>query len=517
VYVKSRVDTQITEDELHQSHLASIGQIAAGIAHEVRNPLTAVKGFLQLLKEKNDSTYIDVASSELDNALKTLENLLQVSRPNLQDEPYESVNLAVEVEAVLQLFQDQVYRVQMEKLLQNTNEHIYGKKNQLKKALFNLIKNAIEAIPEKGKISVYHHTNESQAILRIKDTGVGIPKDKLKLLGTPFFSTKSQGTGMGLTQVFSVIYEHGGNIQVNSKENEGTEFTISLPLGKGDKHYEVKRMDVAFVKGQDLKEFFIENKKLFEQSLLSEAVNVRGKVEEIQEVGNINLLQNAYRLVLLLVEGREHEIITFAKEEGEVWARHHSLTLAFKLEWIHALRRIVWDFLYNYDRLNEDVFVREDFYRLEKRINELLDQFLNCFFIRYSEFKDELIKSHREMVEDLSVPIIPLTSTMSILPLIGTIDSFRARTIIDKVITQIGITRMEKLIVDLSGVAYMDTGVVEHIIKIIDGASIMGCHLVITGIRAEIAKTMLKLGVSFENKAETLGTLQQALAGYFKA
>nr|WP_207952158.1 ATP-binding protein [Paenibacillus turpanensis] len=495
--------------------MASVGQVAAGIAHEVRNPLTAVKGFLQLLREKHEERYVEIAQSELDNALHTLENLLQVSKPDLEDEPSQPTNLAVELEAVLQLFQDQIYRVQVITRFEKTDASVYGKRNQLKKAFFNLLKNAYEAIEDKGVISVSHTVMNGYVMVTIEDSGAGIPKDKIVLLSTPFFTTKSQGTGMGLTQVFSVVYEHGGHIKVESEEGLGTTFTISIPLDQGRQKYEVNKLHMEFQEGQELRDFFEKNKKMFEEKLLQEAVNVKDKVEEIQTIGNINLLHNAHKLVLFLIEGRKHDIIVFAKEEGKIWAKH-ALTLSFKLEWIHALRRVVWGFLYNYDRLKDSVLVREHFYTQEKQINELLDQFLNYFFISYSQYKDELLRSHREMVEDLSVPIIPLSESMCILPLIGTIDTYRANTIVDKVINQIGVSRMQRLIIDLSGVAYMDTAVISHLLKVIDGSSIMGCHVVITGVRPEIVKTMLKLGVSFEQKAETKGTLQQALSEYLR-
>jgi len=283
----------------------------------------------------------------------------------------------------------------------------------------------------------------------------------------------------------------------------------------GEKTNEVKRMNLEYEEEQDLRSFFEKNVKTFEERLLQEAVNVRDKVEEIRTVGNINLLHNARKLVIYLIEGRTQEITSFAKEEGIVWAKH-SLTLAFKLEWIQALRRVVWEFIYHYERLCDLEPVREQFYKKEKQINVLVDQFLNFFFISYSQYKDELIKSHREMVEDLSVPIIPLSPTMWILPLIGTIDTYRANMIVDKVINQIGASRMQQLFLDLSGVAYMDTAVVSYLMKVIDGAKIMGCQVIVTGIRPEIVKTMLKLDVSFNSKAETKGTLQQALLEYLQ-
>ncbi|HZG76534.1 MAG TPA: ATP-binding protein [Paenibacillus sp.] len=495
----------------HLSQLASVGQIAAGIAHEVKNPLTAVKGFLQLLKEKNDRQCIDIAQTELENAIGILQNLLHVSKPEMEDEPFESIDLAVELEAVTQLFQDQIYRVALHKKLDEPGHLVKGKRNQLKKVFFNLLKNAFEAIPGEGEITIDYSADEHFVTIVMSDTGVGIPKHKMDMLGTPFFSTKSNGTGMGLTLVFSVVYQHNGSINVESTENEGTTFTIKFPKETGMiKRKEVLRLELNSNEQWDLRTFFSENREHFEHRLLREAVNVRDKIDEIMRIGNINLMENAHRLVLYIVEGREHEVVSFAKTEGIVWARH-SMTLAFKLEWIQAVRRVLWDFLYNFERIKNNTANIDDFYTLEKRINELMDMFLHHFFINYSHYKDYLIRAQREMVEDLSVPIIPLTPAISILPLIGPIDSYRSATIQEKVISQIGNQRLETLIIDLSGVFEIEPDVIKEMISLIAGIKMMGCQTVITGLRPEIVKLMVRMSVSFEDKALLRGTLQQAL------
>lgn len=499
-------------NDTHLSHLASVGQIAAGIAHEVKNPLTAVKGFLQLLKERNDSKYIEIAESELENAIDILQSLLHVSKPDLEDEPYVSIDLTVELESLTQLFQDQMYRVSIHKNLQHPGSYILGRKNQLKKVFFNLLKNAFEAIPGEGAIHIEHMSTEDEVIVSIQDNGVGIPQEKLGMLGTPFFTTKANGTGMGLTFVFSVIYQHNGTIEVQSAENAGTKFTITFP--KETKSIKLKEVVYLELEATtDLKDFFIVNRQSFEQRLLLEAVNVRDKIDEILTIGNINLLDNAHKLVLFIIDKKEYEVTAFAKQEGVTWAKH-SLTLAFKLEWIQAVRRVMWDFLYNYDRLNNHNDSKEHYYSLEKNINQLMDQFLNQFFISYSLFKDDLIRTQREIVEDLSVPIIPLTRTTSILPLIGKIDESRANTIEDKVISQIGNERIETLIIDLSGVMEMDADVVKQLINIFDGINMMGGQPIVTGLRPEIVKMMIRSGLSFEHKAVTKGTLQQALVDH---
>ncbi|GAA0344863.1 hypothetical protein GCM10008967_39120 [Bacillus carboniphilus] len=497
----------------HLSQLASVGQVAAGIAHEVRNPLTAVKGFLQLLENEGKKEYIEIAQSELENALTTLNNLLQVSKPDLEEEESQTFLVAVELQSVLNLFQDKIYEVELVVDLKNDDATVYGKKNQFKKAFFNLIKNAFESIPGKGKIEIKQYATEKEIFLEIKDSGIGIPKEKIAILGTPFFSTKNQGTGMGLTQVFSVVYQHGGHIQVESEEGVGTQFTLSLPKSLSTRKRGVVKLDLKYEESYTIKDFVRENRDSFEDRLLAQAINVKDKIEEILEIGNINLLDNAQVLSFYVVEGRENELIQFAKQEGVLWAKY-SLTLAFKLEWVQAIRRTLWDFLYNFKLKGNPQMELEDFFTLEKNINELFDQFLNYFFISYSKYKDEQLQSQRKLVESLSVPIIPISPYISILPIIGEMDSYRVQTIEEKVIHEVSRQRIHTLIMDLSGVGLMTTETIEHFMKIIDGISLMGCKTVITGVHPDLVRTIVGSGISFEKKADTKGTLQLALKDY---
>ncbi|MEK5444752.1 ATP-binding protein [Fredinandcohnia sp. FSL W7-1320] len=509
--VLNEVKNEEQRRDSHLSQLASVGQIAAGIAHEVRNPLTAVKGFLQLLQQEEEHAYLDIAQSELDNALVTLNNLLQVSKPDLEDEDAQSIHLATELESILTLFLDKLYEIEIVTDFQSTDATIVGKKNQFKKAFFNLIKNAIESIEGSGNISITHRADEKEVMVIIQDSGVGIPKEKMNLLGTPFFSTKDAGTGMGLAQVFSAVYQHGGDISVKSEENVGTTFTIKLPRHHNTINRGVRKLDVVYK--DSIKEYFLANKGLFEEKLLEEAINVKDKIQDIHRIGDINLLENAHKLVVFIVEERQHELITFAKQEGVAWAKN-SLTVAFKLEWVQAIRRTLWDFLYNYDLLSNIETNREDFFSLEKRVNVLLDYFFTHFFISYSRFKDELLESQRQLVENLSVPIIPINQETHIIPLIGGIDKIRILTIEDKILASIENEHIRTLIMDLSGVAFMENEVIFRFMKLIEGVKMMGCQTVLTGIRAEIVKKMIALDVSISDIADSKGTLQLALNDY---
>ncbi|WP_404332802.1 STAS domain-containing protein [Mesobacillus maritimus] len=271
-------------------------------------------------------------------------------------------------------------------------------------------------------------------------------------------------------------------------------------------------MELTFNERTSIADFITENKPQFEKKLLSEAVTVASKIKDILQKGNIDLLVNAQRLVLYVVNQREDDLVNFAREEGVVWAKH-SLTLAFKLEWVQAIRRTLWHFLYKYDQLGNNTNDLDRFYDLEKQMNDQIDQFLNSFFLSYSNYKDELISSQRMLVEHLSVPIIPVSPTVAVLPLIGMIDSYRIKTIEEKVLIDIADLKVQTLIIDLSGIVNMEKDILDHFQKVLSGISLMGCEAVITGIRPELVRNMIHSGISFD-KADTRGTLQQTLKKY---
>ncbi|RDU38874.1 anti-anti-sigma factor [Neobacillus piezotolerans] len=265
--------------------------------------------------------------------------------------------------------------------------------------------------------------------------------------------------------------------------------------------------------GNQIWDYVFENRDEFKQMLLSEAVGVAGKINDILRQGNIDLLKNAELLVNFVVEERETELIQFAEQEGIVWAEH-SLTLSFKLEWIQAIRRTLWHFISRFDDVSDNFMKKDDFFILEKKINDQIDQFLNNFFLSYSTFKDELLNAQRKLVEHLSVPIIPVSPTVSVLPLIGLIDSYRMQTIEEKVLIEIGNQKVQTLVIDLSGIATMELDVIDHFLKVLKGVEMMGCKATITGMRPDLVKGMIHSGINFSEKVETKGTLQETLKKY---
>jgi PAS domain S-box-containing protein len=221
-----------TEQLLQKSEkLALLGQMAAGIAHEIRNPLTSIKGFIQLFKvEKHQDEYYDIVLSELDRINNIVGEFLVLAKPTV----------AVFAEKdVKELIKDVVTLINTQSILSNVQifvefeldlPKISCEENQLKQVFLNLIKNAIEAMPSGGTIDVQVKEKEKGKIsIQIIDQGVGIPKERIPTLGEPFYTTKEKGTGLGLMTCYKIIESHNGELIISSKVNEGTTIEVLLP------------------------------------------------------------------------------------------------------------------------------------------------------------------------------------------------------------------------------------------------------------------------------------------------
>ena len=259
--------------------------------------------------------------------------------------------------------------------------------------------------------------------------------------------------------------------------------------------------------------YILNNREEFQSLLLSEASNVATKINSILEEGNIDLLKNAEKIALFVAGNKREELIDFAEVEGISWAKH-SLTLALKLEWIHALRRTLWHLLRENNPLNSNSKSLTDFYELEQNINDGIDEFLNNFFISYSKYKDELIMTQRNLVEHLSVPIIPVSASIAILPMIGSFDSYRMDIIKEKILNEISRLRASVLIMDLSGIPEMDEYTISNFQKVLNGVTLMGTKSILTGLSPQLANKMIQLGWGIEKDIEIKGTLQHALNDY---
>ncbi|MCA1062515.1 PAS domain S-box protein [Rossellomorea aquimaris] len=217
---------------IESQKLSVAGQLAAGIAHEVRNPLTSINGFLQLLRDDADEKtkeYLGIVFSEIKRIELVLSELLILAKP--QSVTYKKINIIETLDHVARLLNTNAILYNIEILTDFHERELYirGDENQLKQVFINLIKNAIEAMPHGGTITVMAcMISKNKVQLTFKDEGVGMKKETLDKLGEPFFTTKTKGTGLGLTICLRILRDHGADIGVQSEQGEGTTFHITL-------------------------------------------------------------------------------------------------------------------------------------------------------------------------------------------------------------------------------------------------------------------------------------------------
>lgn len=229
---------EIFNNELQRSEkMEIISQLAASIAHEVRNPLQVTRGFLQLLEEKStnekDKSFMFLAINELDRASEIITDFLTFAKPQLEQTTL--LNIAEELHQIegilipLATIQGGVIKLEVAAEL-----YVRGNSSKFKQALINIIKNSIEAFGEEGSIQIQakEDSNTKEVIIRVMDNGEGMDEYDLKKLGEPFYSKKTKGTGLGLMVTYRIIEVMQGKINVTSRKGVGTEFVITLPLEK---------------------------------------------------------------------------------------------------------------------------------------------------------------------------------------------------------------------------------------------------------------------------------------------
>lgn len=208
--------------------LAIVGELAAGIAHEIRNPLTTVKGFLELSANKLGK-YETIILQELKQIDDTVEELLLVARP--RHYIYESVSVRKLVEESVQSVGKEAWMKHVSIRINGSEQlRIHCVKHQMVQVLINFYKNAIEAIEEEGVIHTDIIADKNDVIIKIKDNGCGMSQSQIKKLGEPFYSTKGRGAGIGLMVCYKVIENHHGELNISSELNVGTLVTIRLPI-----------------------------------------------------------------------------------------------------------------------------------------------------------------------------------------------------------------------------------------------------------------------------------------------
>lgn len=233
ISVSRDIQQRIETNELlrKSEKLAVVGQMAAAIAHEIRNPLTPIKGFVQFLSkgESFNPAYASIVLNEIDRIDNIITEFLTLAKPNMEKQ--EIVYIDKIVKNVIQLLIPQAMMKNKEIHLSIDQSLIstFGDGNSLKQVFINIIQNALDAIEEQGQVQVNIETEGEHICVHIIDDGCGIPKDRIANLGEPFYSTKEKGTGLGLMTCFRIVEHHNGKIVIESEENKGTRVKVYLP------------------------------------------------------------------------------------------------------------------------------------------------------------------------------------------------------------------------------------------------------------------------------------------------
>ncbi|EJH0678819.1 two-component system sensor histidine kinase AtoS [Escherichia coli] len=215
--------------------LATLGELMAGVAHEVRNPLTAIRGYVQILRQQTSDPihqeYLSVVLKEIDSINKVIQQLLEFSRPRHSQWQQVSLNALVEETLVLVQTAGVQARVDFISELDNELSPINADRELLKQVLLNILINAVQAISARGKIRIQTwQYSDSQQAISIEDNGCGIDLSLQKKIFDPFFTTKASGTGLGLALSQRIINAHQGDIRVASLPGYGATFTLILPI-----------------------------------------------------------------------------------------------------------------------------------------------------------------------------------------------------------------------------------------------------------------------------------------------
>lgn len=225
----------LQKERAQYRYLQELGQMAASIAHEIRNPMTSLKGFIDLLKmsvKDEHANYFSVIDSELKRMDTILSDLLYLSKPKV--DTYEPICLVGVINSVIDLMQYEAVTKNI--MLQHEynvmeNYVVYGKQVRLQQVLINLVKNAMEAMPNGGVIQLELVSTSDEVIkLNVKDQGRGMHEETKQNLFQPFYSTKETGTGLGLPLVKKIVEEHNARIDIDSEVGVGTVFTINFPI-----------------------------------------------------------------------------------------------------------------------------------------------------------------------------------------------------------------------------------------------------------------------------------------------
>jgi len=225
-----------TEEHLRRAdRLSALGELSAGMAHEIRNPLGSIKGAVEILKDDytvDDARYefIQILLKETDRLNRIVQEFLEFAKSKQPD--FQQTDLNEALESVLTLTSQEARKAGIS--VRKQLDPAIGKRSldagMLKQAFLNLVLNALQAMPEGGELTVKSGIRNEMIEVMIRDTGSGISEENRKKLFSPFFTTRKQGTGLGLAITYRIIEKHRGTIDVVSEPGQGATFTVKIPI-----------------------------------------------------------------------------------------------------------------------------------------------------------------------------------------------------------------------------------------------------------------------------------------------
>ena len=224
---------KLTKELNRLEKLHVIGQMAGGICHEMRNPITVIRGYLQMMLQKKDfwqaKQNIEFMISELDRANSIITDFLAIAKRDSEYADFQVTNLNNIINRLYPLIKADAVQQDKKILLDLTDKaYIYAKESELKQLILNLVRNALDASSPGQNVIISTVKSEHKVMLKIKDSGTGIAPQILKNLGTPFLTTKKEGTGLGLAICYAIAERHQATIDVATSK-QGTVFTVIFP------------------------------------------------------------------------------------------------------------------------------------------------------------------------------------------------------------------------------------------------------------------------------------------------
>lgn len=235
IYIIEMTNFQLkTINELHKAEkFSAISQLAASVAHEIRNPMTTIRGFMQILQNDrslpgNYDMFLSVSLQELDRTQTIIDNFLSLAKPNNSRKHH--LDLTALLYQIIEFMKPYAHMANINISSEiEENLQVNADSQEVRQLLINIIKNGIEAMEDGGNFTIHAYIRNEDIYIELVDEGIGMNKKQLERLGNPYYSTKEKGTGLGLMISYDIVNRMKGSIKVDSQMGIGTKFTILLP------------------------------------------------------------------------------------------------------------------------------------------------------------------------------------------------------------------------------------------------------------------------------------------------